>query len=207
MAGAAIDRARVADRAIFEWLRRDRPRPVRGPQAATRTMAKEVWVRQEQGGHRSRRSSPRLEGFDYSQESYYFVTICTRHHRPLLGTIRDGLMRLSPVGQIVEREWLAIPEYESSTHLDTWIVMPNHLHGIISLHEVEHGSTRSLSSIIAGFKGRSTRNINRALGWDGTSFWQRSFYDHVVRNDADLGRIREYISNNPARWEADRFFR
>lgn len=155
----------------------------------------------------SRRPSPRLAGFDYSQESYYFVTICTQDHAPLFGRVRDGIMRLSPIGEIIEREWLAIPEFEATLHLDAWVVMPNHLHGIISLHATDERPLRGLSSIVAGFKGRATRSANRARGRQGGSFWQRSFYDHVVRNDADLDRIREYIANNPARWEADRFYR
>ena len=164
-------------------------------------------MRREHETPRSRRSSPRLAGFDYAQEGYYFVTICTRGHEPLFGHIRDGTMHISQIGEVVEREWRAIPDYEPSTHLDAWIVMPNHIHGVISLHSFEDGPTRGLSSIIAGFKGRSTRNVNRALGRDGTSSWERSFYDHVVRDDADLDRIREYIMNNPARWDADRFRR
>ena len=156
---------------------------------------------------RSRRPSPRLADFDYSQESYYFITICTRDHSPLFGNVRDGIVRLSPVGEIVQHEWLAIPGFESALHLDAWVIMPNHLHGIISLHATDEMPTRGLSSIVAGFKGRATRSVNRARGREGESFWQRSFYDHVVRNDADLDRVRDYIANNPARWEADRLYR
>ena len=154
---------------------------------------------------RARRSSPRLTGFDYSQEGYYFVTACTRNQQQRFGTVTDGVMYLSPIGEIVANEWLAIPSYETHVHLDAWVVMPNHLHGIISIHAVGDEQSHGLSTIVSGFKGRVSRQVNQMPQPEGISLWQRSFYDHVIRTDADLDRIREYIANNPARWMDDRF--
>jgi len=158
-------------------------------------------------GSRARRASPRLAEFDYSQESYYFVTICTRNHKSLFGQIRNDKIYLSPTGEIVASEWCAIPDYEPHTHLDAWVVMPNHLHGIISIHAAEHEDLHDLSAIVSAFKSRVTWSANRVSRREGASFWQRSFYDHVIRNDDDLERIQEYIENNPGRWGQDRFHR
>ena len=156
--------------------------------------------------HPARRTSPRLHSFDYRQPSYYFVTVCTKGFVCRLGTIRDGFMCLSTAGSIVAATWSSLPEVEPDLHLDAWVVMPNHLHGIIALHPVAGERAHDLSEIVGRFKAVSAREINRHAGRAGQPFWHRSFYDHVIRDDADLARIREYVANNPARWTGDRFY-
>ena len=155
----------------------------------------------------ARRSSPRLSDYDYAREGYYFVTICTHDRRHLFGTVADGRIVVNNFGDAVTHCWMELPDFHSHTHLDAFVLMPNHLHGIISIHADEpdiwhHG----LSEIVRSFKSRSARAVNRLRGSEGQPVWQRSFYDHVVRSDADLERIREHIEHNPAAWEADRFY-
>ena len=155
----------------------------------------------------SRRSSPRLSHYDYRQEAHYFVTVCTRDHVCRLGRIREGIMCLSDAGALVAESWLALPEAVPDLHLDAWVVMPNHFHGIVALHAVESERSHDLSALVGRFKAVSARAINHHDGRQGEPVWQRSFYDHVVRNETDLERIREYVANNPARWSDDRFYR
>ena len=155
----------------------------------------------------ARRSSPRLGEYDYSQEGYYFVTICTIERRPLFGSVSDGRMNANGLGEAVVRCWQQLPDYHPYTHLDAYVLMPNHVHGIIAIHEdVTEQPRHGLSEIVRGFKSRSARAINRLRGGEGKPVWQRSFYDHVVRSDADLARIQEYVAHNPEAWEADRFY-
>jgi len=157
-------------------------------------------------GH-TRHSSPRLPDCDYRQEAYYFVTICAKDHACRFGSIHNAIMCLSAAGAIVAETWLALPASEPDLHLDSWVVMPNHLHGIIALHDTDEPRAHDLSAIVGRFKAVAARAINRRRGTEGEPVWHRSFYDHIVRNDADLDRIREYVANNPARWEVDRFYR
>ena len=155
----------------------------------------------------TRRSSPRLQDYDYRQEAYYFVTVCTRDHACRFGAIRNGIICFSGSGSLVVETWLSLPSIEPDLHLDAWVVMPNHLHGIVALHAVAGERPHDLSAIVGRFKAVSARAINRRLGREGEPLWHRSFYDHIIRNDADLDRVRAYIAANPARWEADRFYR
>ncbi|HAX24068.1 MAG TPA: transposase [Chloroflexi bacterium] len=156
-------------------------------------------------GH-TRRSSPRLPGYDYRQQNYYFVTICTKNHVCRFGAIRNDIICLSDAGAIVTEIWSSLPSVEPDLHLDVWIVMPNHVHGIIVLHDTDEPRAHDLSTIVGRFKATSARAINHRLGREGETVWHRSFYDHIIRNDADLSRIREYVANNPARWETDQFY-
>ena len=160
-----------------------------------------------------RRTSLRLSGWDYTQDGFYFVTVCTRKQGCFLGEIKDGLMRLSEIGNIIAEEWQKITEVRENVLLDQWVVMPNHVHGIIQInHSV--GATRrvaptpigpvsgSIGAIIGQFKSITTKRIKKI---DDTinSIWQRNYYEHVIRDDFDLNRIREYINNNPVQWLHD----
>ena len=162
-----------------------------------------------------------LEGFDYSLAGAYFVTICTHDHRCLFGDIHDGEMQLSAFGKIVQEEWLHTGQMRPSIFLDHFVVMPNHLHGIIAIDYPWLGYRRpqvakhSLERIVAGFKAACTRRINeaRSVGEDCISrdrhahsfaVWQKSFHDEIIRDEAHMGNVRVYIANNPAQWEFDR---
>jgi REP element-mobilizing transposase RayT len=169
-----------------------------------------------------RRSSLRLRGFDYTQPGAYFITVCTHRRETLFGTVVDQIVRPSAEGEIAGRTWLHLPNHYPNCELDAFVVMPNHVHGILILGarvgagfkpaptsreeaspEGTVGRWQSLSEMIRGFKTFSARRINELRGTRGKPVWQRGFYEHVIRTDTDLDRIREYIEANPGCWADD----
>jgi REP element-mobilizing transposase RayT len=146
----------------------------------------------------------RLAGRDYANEGAYFVTICTFR--------RQLSLQDSAIAEIVEWAWTSIPEHFPSVDLDAFVVMPNHIHGIVVLGarhvgtrhggHLEDGRSPSLSMIMNKFKGAVTREVRIRDLWDGTPFWQPNYYDHVIRA-GELDRIRTYIANNPVAWKYD----
>ena len=172
------------------------------------------------------RRHPRLVGYDYGSAGAYFVTICTRRSKPILGNIRNGTCELSAVGRIVEEEWLRTPALRSNVTLDVHAVMPNHFHGVLFIAESPQRPARTtsrtldteerqtgwrdppsqtLGAIMRGFKSVTTSRCMKQHLADGT-IWHTQFHDHVIRNDTDLSRIREYIVTNVLRWELDRYY-
>jgi putative transposase len=148
----------------------------------------------------------RLSGYDYSQPGPYFVTICTKEKACILGKIADSVMHLSVLGGMVTSCWHDLSSHYPDISLDAFVVMPNHMHGIIF---VGAGSPRpspglNLSSIIGYFKYQSTKRANELRNSPGAPLWQRNFFEHVIRDENSLNRIREYIWTNPERWELDR---
>ncbi len=163
-----------------------------------------------------RRKSLRLGGYDYSQPGAYFVTICTFKSRNLLGEVHNREMFLNDAGRIVERNWLEIPEHFLIADLDSFIVMPNHIHGILVLIDVGRGTAcrapterfgkpipDSLPTIIRSFKAAATRRLNIFKNTPGDTLWQRNYYEHIIRSEESLNRIRKYIVENPLRWAED----
>jgi putative transposase len=147
--------------------------------------------------------------FDYSQGGEYFVTICAHSRRHRFGSVVNGAMRCNDIGRIVAEEWLRTAVLRRNVRLDEFTVMPNHFHGILMLAHIERsplGETfgsptqNSLPSIIRGFKGAVTRRLDASA----LPLWQRGYYEHVIRDEKALERIREYIIENPARWHLDR---
>jgi len=182
------------------------------------------------GREARRRRSLRLRGHDYAASGGYFVTICSRGRACLFGGIDDGAICLSPIGEIVSGCWLEIPQHFPDAELDEWIVMPNHIHGILILHgrgeafasrrssapqdpganasplriTKARGTRRnSLGAIIQTYKSVSSRRVNATCGTPGSSVWQRNYFEHLIRNDEQLTRTRRYIVENPLRWELD----
>jgi REP element-mobilizing transposase RayT len=167
------------------------------------------------------RRSIRLKGFDYRSTGAYFVTICTFKRLCLFGEVADDAVMLTAVGRIVESGWRAIPAFFPQVNLGLFIVMPNHLHGIIDLEDVRakhphaadasplhrsrpKGTGRgSVSAVMQSFKATAARRVRSIPGMDDLRLWQRGFHDHVVRNAEDLDRIRRYIEENPLRWALD----
>jgi len=148
---------------------------------------------------RRRRLPTRLRGYDYSQAGACFVTVCT--------TGRELLLASDPVRDAVRAAWHSLPDRFPLVSLDEFVVMPNHVHGIIFLAETwpgaEKESTPTLSAVMRAFKSISAIAANRLLGRASLPFWQRGYYGHIIRNEADLNRIREYIRNNPLEWALD----
>lgn len=174
------------------------------------------------------RRSIRLKGYDYTQVGAYYVTIVTHH--------RECLFDQDVLRRVTETHWRKIPQHFPNVVIDEWIVMPNHLHGIIIITDVAHKSEifppsklsvnmmenrkdasplnddlgnvtplppDSLGAMIGNFKSVTTRRINAIRRTQGAPVWQRNYYEHIVRNEKEMERIREYIVNNPANWESD----
>ncbi len=147
----------------------------------------------------------RISQYNYSQPGYYFVTICKASSYPGFTELTGNLSILRQSGIVINNCWQRIPDRFPGVYLDEFVIMPNHFHGIIIISD-ETKSVIPLGKIIAYFKYASTKNF-RLLG--GVSFgrlWQRGYHDHVIRNETDLKRIREYIQNNPRKWHLDRYF-
>jgi len=163
------------------------------------------------------RRSIRLRGYDYSQNGAYFVTICTQNRAFLFGEVVDGNMHLSDSGRVVQATWDGLPSHYAGVACDAFVVMPDHIHGIIILNErevvtdsdgvctstpVPTGKRRyhGLPEIVRGFKTFSSRQTNQLRGIPGVRVWQRNYYEHIIRNESALNRIRAYIARNPAQW-------
>jgi REP element-mobilizing transposase RayT len=167
-----------------------------------------------------RTESIRVTEWDYSSNGYYFVTICTKNQECFFGNVIDSKVVLTSIGEIARQYWQAIPEHFQEVKLDEFIVVPNHLHGIVIISNVEtcHGmslqkpSNRNiftkplsgpLSTVINQYKCTVTREC-RKIGYSDFS-WQSRFYEHIIRNEKSLQKIRQYIMNNPVKWELDEY--
>ncbi|MFH1175622.1 MAG: transposase [bacterium] len=164
----------------------------------------------------------RLNGFNYSSDNTYFITICVKDKQRYFGKIIEEKMRLSEVGKIAQKLWSEIPNHFPFVELDEFSIMPNHIHGILTINKQQHCndnncrdainrvSTRdggitgkfnpmlnsaSLPKIIRWFKGRATFEIRKCL--DNNFQWQSRFYDRIIRNQNEMDKIRKYIFANP----------
>jgi REP element-mobilizing transposase RayT len=165
------------------------------------------------------RRSVRLPAFDYARPGAYFVTICTRDREQLFGDIADGVMRLSPLGRMARQEWTRTHDVRPDVTPDAFVVMPDHVHGILLLthdreavrHTARGGATGprsgSVGAIVGQFKSVVTKRINARRGTLHGVVWQRGYYERVIRGRTTLARIRQYIADNPARWDSTRFHR
>jgi REP element-mobilizing transposase RayT len=157
-----------------------------------------------------RRKPNRLKGFNYSSNGYYYVTICVNKRKCIFGEIVNKKMNLNKYGNFVKQQWLWLENQYKYIKLDEFQIMPNHIHGIIiiiptvgtgldlSLQE----KYLSLSNIVGAYKTTSSKLIHN-LGLNSFK-WQRSFYDHIIRNEKTLDKIRQYIRDNPKNWNMDR---
>lgn len=174
------------------------------------------------------RRSMRMKGYDYSLSGAYFVTLLASERKHLFGKVNLDQVELNEIGKIVEYCWLKIPKYFDNINLDEYVIMPDHLHGIIFIeaalgkgevfagnapNEVETQSANtsplrprgtkpgSLGAIIQNFKLVSTRFVNKRFYEAGNKIWQRNYYDRIIRNERELNAIRQYIRDNPLNWE------
>lgn len=160
------------------------------------------------------RRSVRFRGFDYARTGEYFLTLVAHHRQCLFGDIVDGRMERTFLGEIVSSEWLKTPRIRPEIELDEWVIMPNHLHGIIrisvgadSVRPIKitglFRQPRTLGAFVAGFKAAVTRAIRQRLHSHDKPIWQRNYYEHIVRNWKDLNRVRDYIRSNVKNWADD----
>lgn len=163
------------------------------------------------------RQSIRLPGYDYSQPGAYFITICTQYHECCLGEIINGEMRFTIRGAIAFRLWLQIPHHFANVELDEFIIMPNHVHGIIVITDkytattdTEGGETPplrrrkpTLGQIVAYYKYQTTKIINQIDYTPKNRVWQRNYYDRIIRHQNAFNLIQRYIIANPIRWHKD----
>jgi len=165
----------------------------------------------------------RLKDYDYSLGGAYFVTICVDQMRTLLGKVHDGKVELNTIGQMVEGVWLELPDHYAGVVLDAHVIMPNHMHGIVGLidpattHRPDVGAgprarpqpRLSLIELVKRYKSLTTNRYHKLKATTGaihlpTRLWQRSFWDRVIRNHAELQLVQDYIANNALRWELER---
>jgi putative transposase len=185
------------------------------------------------------RRSIRLKGYDYTQPGAYFVTIVAWQRECLFGEIVGGEMRLNEYGKIVQKWWNEISNHFPNVETIAFVIMPNHVHGIIlitkdrrgtvpvhDVHEqsmlqnddapVQGNSSRNqggetpplraptLGQVVAYFKYQSTKEMNALDGTcTVTKFWQRNYYEHIIRNEQEMGKIWDYIETNPIHWADD----
>jgi REP element-mobilizing transposase RayT len=164
--------------------------------------------------NRPHRKSIRLKEYDYSQPGEYFVTICANDHECIFGNIIHEEMKLSSEGTIAQRCWEEIPKHFSNVQLDEYIIMPNHIHGIIILTESMVGTRHAVSlreqfakpvigsvpTIVRSFKSATTKRIHEIRNTPSLPVWQSRFFERIIRSDKELDHIREYISNNVLKW-------
>jgi len=150
------------------------------------------------------RRSMRLTGYDYSYPAGYFVTICAEKGGNIFGDVKDGAVILSAIGQVIHQCWFELPTKYPGLELDAFVLMPNHLHAVLGLFCGDSGKAApTLGTVMGFFKYESTKRVNAMTGVVGAKVWQRSYYDHVIRDNKSLQAIREYIQTNPERWAQD----
>jgi len=155
------------------------------------------------------RHSLRLQGYDYSKNGYYFVTIVVKDRLLLFGNVENETMILNDAGKMIENTWNNLPEYYTGVEIDCHVVMPNHLHGIIILNHKQNDKKLSLPNVIERFKSFTTyeyiegvRNSN----WEPFQgkLWQRNYFDSIIRDEKELNRAKRYMKNNPKDWDQDK---
>lgn len=180
------------------------------------------------------RKSIRLKGYDYSQSGWYFITLCTKNREMFFGDVADGEMILNDAGIIVKKCWSDIPGHYPNVCLDDFVVMPNHAHGVINIVENDKNKiagtkivgdhnvraknisplpknnkfqspSKTIGSIIRGFKIGVTKWFRQNT--DIYTVWQRNYYEHIIRDESELNRIRKYIIENPFKWQDDKYYK
>jgi REP element-mobilizing transposase RayT len=156
-----------------------------------------------------RRRSLRLKGYDYTQAGAYFVTICAQDRACLFGNVVDEGMCLNDAGHMLATLWNDIPSQFADVDVDAFVVMPNHVHGIVVLPDAATAvGAPALGKVVAAFKSTTTVHYIRGVktrAWPEfrQRLWQRNYYEHVIRDEKALDRVRQYVDENPARWASD----
>ena len=159
----------------------------------------------------SMRKHPRLKGYDYGQNGAYFITFCTKDKLKTLGKVirRDAisapLVELTDLGEAVHKEIEDTHTYYDGVVVDKFVVMPNHAHMIVLISNDSGtlGASRPTNALIPRIVTMIKKKTNRAFGSDE---WQRSYHDHIIRDEVEYLRVWQYIDDNPALWVDDRYF-
>ena len=171
------------------------------------------------------RQSIRLKNYDYSQAGAYFVTLCSYQKECLFGKVNGQNVILTGVGKIIHEEWYKSANIRQEITLDTFVIMPNHIHGIVFINNSESTSIanvgargpsplqggkpvagtgkKPLGSFVGGFKSACTKRVNELRRTPSVPLWQRNYYEHVIRSENALFQIRRYIQENPKCWLED----
>ena len=173
------------------------------------------------------RRSIRLKGYDYSQAGLYFITICTQNRLCLFGEIVDDdrgttICALNEYGRIAEKEWIKTSKMRPNVRLDVFVIMPNHMHGIIEINEIDDcrgtmhraptveqfgkPTLNTIPTIIRGYKSSVTKQINILRNQPGVPVWQRNYYEHIIRDEKSCYQIWEYVQTNPLKWQDDKYY-
>jgi len=165
------------------------------------------------------RRSIRLKGYDYTKAGWYFITVCTKNRENLFSNIENGKLILNELGKIARNEWLMTAVIRKNVELDEYLIMPDHIHGIIHIVDEDSKGTascaptvpsqteqfgkpvpNSIPTIIRSYKSAVTRHINISRQTPGVPVWQRNYYEHIIRDEPELNRVRKYIIENPLKW-------
>jgi REP element-mobilizing transposase RayT len=171
------------------------------------------------------RKNIRLKNYDYSSAGYYFVTIVSHNRKNIFGEIIDSEIILNPLGRIVENTWQEMPTHFPYVNVDSYVVMPNHFHGIVIINEeiigaqhaeplprteplvkaesLQQMNIQPLGVIVRSFKSAVTKRVHDLGLFVGEKIWQRNYYEHIIRDEDDYQKIFDYISSNPLNWEYD----
>jgi REP element-mobilizing transposase RayT len=179
----------------------------------------------------------RLQTWDYSNNGAYFITICTQNREHFFGNIKNGIMQLSEIGKLAEQYWLEIPNHFPFVELGNFVVMPNHVHGILIINKIDNPTLSSTESVeTRHFLVSTTINLNTTIGslrfqnqgkntissivgsyksivtktsrQTHSDFgWQSRFHDHIIRNSKSFDIIQNYIFENPLKWKNDKFYK
>lgn len=155
------------------------------------------------------RKKLRLEGYDYSQNGVYFITVCAKNKEKLFGeVVGDGVpdvprVELSPIGETVDKYILSIEEKYDYITIEKYVIMPNHIHLLIMVYNCGNAITSGANSAIPRLISTLKRFVNKEIGID---VWQRSYHDHIIRNQSDYDEIWQYIDENPLKWKLDCYY-
>jgi REP element-mobilizing transposase RayT len=181
-----------------------------------------------------RNESARAQWWNYNSDAAYFITICTSERACILGEISDNQMHQSKIGEIVNQEWNLSFDLRKELFCDVFIIMPNHIHAILRIENkidesgvhglvplgrtavrpngiqtntgIAYRSPKSISSFVAGFKSSATKRINEFRKTPKKPVWQPRFHDRIIRNEKEYNRIYNYIENNVAKWDQNKFY-
>ena len=155
-----------------------------------------------------KRKLPRMRGFDYSQEAVYFVTICSHENKHIFGDVSkigdNNVFFSSRIGELVKENFFRLPERFPEFTLIHFSLLPNHLHFLTMKEKTDHSNVKTLSDLVGAFKSLSDRAVRNEM--PGVRIWQKSFHDHIIRDEKDFQTHWLYIEENVNRWNEDEYF-